>query len=159
MARNKRQAHDVEVGPLGPGHDPENDPLKGLRGVMAGTLVLESIVILLVLTVITRVHDGEDATTFNIVYVTVVGLAMLVAAFLQKKPWAGVLNIVLQVFAIAGFIVHPSMGAMGILFALVWWYIYHLRRNLVERMRRGLLPSQHLDADGNPRSATTPASE
>ncbi|HIW96783.1 MAG TPA: DUF4233 domain-containing protein [Candidatus Corynebacterium gallistercoris] len=132
------------MGPLGPGHAPENDPLKGLRGVMAGTLVLEAIVILLVLTVITRVHDGEYATTFNIVYVVGVGLGMLVAAFMQRVKWADYLNIGLQVLAVAGFIVHPSMGAMGVLFALVWWYIYHLRSNLLERMRRGLLPSQHV---------------
>lgn len=141
MARKNKQA---PMGPLGPGHAPENDPLKGLRGVMAGTLVLEAIVILLVLTVITRVHDGEYATTFNIVYVVGVGLGMLVAAFMQRVKWADYLNIGLQVLAVAGFIVHPSMGAMGVLFALVWWYIYHLRSNLLERMRRGLLPSQHV---------------
>lgn len=141
MARKSKEA---PMGPLGPGHAPENDPLKGLRGVMAGTLVLESIVILLVLTVITRVHDGDGATVFNIAYVLGLGLAMLVAAFIQRMRWADQLNIGLQVLAVAGFIVHPSMGVMGVLFALVWWYIYHLRNNLLERMRRGLLPSQHV---------------
>ena len=41
-----------EVGPLGPGHEPAKDPMKGIRGVMAGTLVLEAITIWLALTVI-----------------------------------------------------------------------------------------------------------
>ena len=36
----------AEYGPLGPGQAPANDPLKGLRGVMAGTHIMEAIVIL-----------------------------------------------------------------------------------------------------------------
>ena len=113
---------------------------------MAGTHILEAIVILLGLTVVTRIHDGDHATVFNIVYVTALGVAMIIAAFLQKAKFADALNIGLQVLAIAGFIVHPSIGAMGLLFAAVWWYIYHLKKNLLERMRRGLLPSQHVTA-------------
>ncbi|MGV0409498.1 DUF4233 domain-containing protein [Corynebacterium resistens] len=146
MAKNRAQ--DVQVGPFGPGHEPATDPLKGLRGVMAGTHILEAIVILLGLTVVTRIHDGEHATVFNIVYVTALGKAMIIAAFLQKAKFADALNIGLQVLAIAGFIVHPSIGAMGLLFAAVWWYIYHLKKNLLERMKRGLLPSQHVGPDG-----------
>lgn len=146
-----------EYGPLGPGHVPANDPMKGLRGVMAGTHIMEAIVILLVLTVITRVDAGSGATTFNMTYVIGLGVAMIVAAFLQKAKWADWLNIALQVLAIAGFIVHPAMGAMGVIFALCWWYIYHLRSNLMRRMERGLLPSQHLDEEGNVRRPATPA--
>ena len=146
-----------EFGPLGPGQAPANDPMKGLRGVMAGTHIMEAIVILLVLTVITRVDAGASATTFNMAYVIGLGGAMIVAAFLQKAKWADWLNIALQVLAIAGFIVHPAMGAMGVIFALCWWYIYHLRSNLMRRMERGLLPSQHLDEEGNVRRPTTPA--
>lgn len=146
-----------EYGPLGPGHVPANDPLKGLRGVMAGTHIMEAIVILLVLTVITRVDAGSAATTFNMSYVIGLGVAMIAAAFLQKAKWADWLNIALQVLAIAGFIVHPAMGAMGVIFALCWWYIYHLRSNLMRRMKRGLLPSQHLDEEGNVRHPVTPA--
>lgn len=133
----------VEYGPLGPGHAPEKDPLKGLRGVIAGTLVMEAIAILLVLTVIARVDNGAYWTTFNWVYVTAVGVAMLLAAFVQSRPWAMSVNLVLQVFALIGFIVHPSMGIMALIFIAVWWYILHLRRNLIARMKRGLLTTQH----------------
>ncbi|MDO5076129.1 DUF4233 domain-containing protein [Corynebacterium sp.] len=133
----------VEYGPLGPGHAPDKDPMKGLRGVMAGTLVMEAIAILLVLTVIARVDDGVYWTTLNWGYVTAVGIAMLAAAFVQRQPWAIWLNLALQVFAVAGFFVHSSMGVMALIFAAVWWYILHLRRNLIERMRRGLLTTQH----------------
>ena len=131
-------AGSSEYGPLGPGHAPAKDPLKGLRGVMAGTLVMESIALLLVLTVIARIDDGAYWTTFNWVYVTVVGVAMFVVAFLQKCRWALAANVVLQ-----GFFVHPSMGIMALIFAAVWWYIFYLRKNLIARMKRGLLTTQH----------------
>lgn len=142
MASNNQQD---KMGPLGPGHAPKNDPLKGVRGVMAGTHIMEAIVIFLVLTVVTRVNNGEAATTFNLIYVSALGLLMVVAAFLQKAKFADPMNIGLQVLAVAGFFVHISMGAVALMFAAVWWYIYHLRGNLVNRMKRGLLPSQHLD--------------
>lgn len=142
MASNNQQDN---MGPLGPGHAPKNDPLKGVRGVMAGTHIMEAIVIFLVLTVVTRVNNGEAATTFNLIYVSALGLLMVVAAFLQKAKFADPMNIGLQVLAVAGFFVHISMGAVALMFAAVWWYIYHLRGNLVNRMKRGLLPSQHLD--------------
>ena len=141
----KHNARPVEMGPLGPGHAPKNDPMKGLRGVMAGTHILEAITILLGLTVVARVQNGDLATPFNIGYVSVLGALMVVAAFLQKAKFADPMNIGLQVLAVLGFIVHISIGAVGILFAAVWWYIYTLKRNMVMRMERGLLPSQHVD--------------
>ncbi|QGU01481.1 hypothetical protein CKALI_02990 [Corynebacterium kalinowskii] len=132
-----------EYGPLGPGHAPAKDPLKGLRGVMAGTLVMEAISLLLVLTVILKVDNGEHWTPLNWGFVTFVGVAMFVWAFMQKLPFALPVNLALQVLAVVGFFVHPSMGIMGLVFVGVWAYILVLRKNLIERMRRGLLTTQH----------------
>lgn len=133
----------IEYGPLGPGQAPVKDPLKGLRGVMAGVLAMEAITLFLVLTVILQVDGGAYWTTFNWVYVTVVATAHLVMAFLQRLPFALPINLLLQVFALGGFFVHPSMGIMALIYIAVWWYLLHLRRNLIERMRRGLLTTQH----------------
>lgn len=134
----------IEYGPLGPGHDPEKDPLKGLRGVMAGTMFMEAISILLVLTVILRVQEGALWTPFNWGYVTAVGVTMVILSFLQGKKWIIPVNIGIQVPALLGFFIHPSMGFMALLFVLVWWYLLTLRKNLIERMKRGLLTTQHL---------------
>ncbi|MBN9644169.1 DUF4233 domain-containing protein [Corynebacterium mendelii] len=131
-------------GPLGKGHAPTKDPMKGLRGVMAGTLVMESISLLLVLTVILRIDGGEHWTTFNWMYVTAIGVAMFVLGFAMKKPWAMAANWILQVLAlVGGVIVHISMGIMAVVFILVWLYIMYLRKVLIERMQRGLLTTQH----------------
>lgn len=134
----------AEYGPLGPGHEPLKDPMKGIRGVMAGTLVMEAITIALVLTVILRVDNGSYWTTFNWVYVTAVAVAMLVAAFMQRFNWSIMMNLGLQVLALAGVFVHFSMGIVAVIFILVWVYLLFLRKNLIERMKRGLLTTQHL---------------
>ncbi|WP_018024453.1 DUF4233 domain-containing protein [Corynebacterium ulceribovis] len=133
-----------KYGPLGKGHAPAKDPLKGLRGVLAGTLVLEAICILLVLTVISRVDEGASWSTFNMVYVTVLGVGMFVAAGFQGRKWAIPVDIALQVLAVGGFIVHPSMGVVGLVFAAVWAYILYLRKQLIERMEKGMLVTQHI---------------
>lgn len=137
-------AEETGYSPLGPGHAPEKDPLKGIRGVMAGTLILEAITILLALTVILRVDDGVHWTTFNWVYVTVLGVAHVVMAFLQRFDWALPVNLVLQVVLLGGFFVHYSVGIIAIIFIIVWWYLLHLRSTLIERMKRGWLTTQHL---------------
>lgn len=133
-----------QYGPLGPGHDPVKDPMKGLRGVMAGTMMMEAITMYLVLTVILRVDGGAYWTTGNWVYVTLVATLMLIVSFLQKRSWAMYMNIALQVLALGGFFVHYSMGIVALLFIAVWAYILHLRKDLVARMQRGYLTTQHL---------------
>lgn len=138
------QQRDPEMGPLGPGHAPENDPMKGVRGVMAGTLVLEAIVFLISLSVVWRVDSGLGPMWLRMGYVTVLGLAMLAAAFVQKSPKAKQINWGLQVFAVIASFTNLAIGVMGLIFVAVWWYIYHLKKIMEERMRRGLLPSQHV---------------
>lgn len=133
-----------EVGPLGKGHAPEKDPMKGIRGVMSGMLMMEAITVFLALTVILRVDDGAHWTTFNWVFVTVLGSAHLIMAFLQRFSWALPVNLALQVVLLAGFFVHPSIGIIAIIFIIAWWYLVHLRSNLIARMDRGLLTTQHL---------------
>ncbi|CAB0574136.1 hypothetical protein CIP107534_01785 [Corynebacterium diphtheriae] len=135
---------DEQYGPLGPGHAPVKDPMKGLRGVMAGTMMMEAISFYLVLTVILRVDNGAYWTTPNWVYVTAVSTVMLLLSFLQGKKWVLGADIGIQVFALAGFFVHVSMGIMAIVYIAVWWYLLYLRKNLLERMKRGLLTTQHL---------------
>ncbi|MDN5682262.1 DUF4233 domain-containing protein [Corynebacterium glyciniphilum] len=129
--------------PLGPAHEMQVDPFKGLKGMMAGIMLMEAITVLLVLAVVGVVDDGAHATVFNMTYVAALGVAMVVASFLQFRPWADKMNIGLQVLAVLGVIVHPTMLFVAILFILAWWYTYHLRANVKSRMDRGLLPAQH----------------
>ena len=120
------------VSPLGMGHAPVKDPIKGLSGVLSGTLVMEAITVLLILLVVLKVDGGEHWTTFNWVYITVIGLAHLALAFMQKRPWALWADLGLQI---------------PLIFGIVWFFIVKLRSEMVQRMRHGYLVTQHLGAD------------
>ncbi|MEE2035489.1 DUF4233 domain-containing protein [Rhodococcus chondri] len=125
---------DQEFGP------PTTDPWKGFRGVAAGTLVLEAIVVLLVLPVIATLGGGLTALSGG--YVIGLAVAMVVGAGLQRRSWAMPYNIGLQVLTVLGFFVDLSLGAIGVLFSAVWAYLLYLCKDIQEREARGLLPGQ-----------------
>ncbi|OEX92071.1 DUF4233 domain-containing protein [Corynebacterium sp. Marseille-P4321] len=141
---------EPEMGPLGPGKAPVKDPIQGLHGVLVGTLIMEAITIFLILTVILKVNDGQYWTTFNWVYVTIVGLAHVVATFFQKKPWALWLDLALQIPLLIGFFVHWSVPVVGVIFGFVWFLIVKMRSEILQRMRHGYLVTQHLGTSEDP---------
>lgn len=110
---------------------PPRDPWKGLRGVMAGTLILETIVVALALPVVAKLGGGVSGTAWWII----VGLAvaMLLAAFVQRRRWGLPLALALQLVMIACWPLVPTLGALGVIFALVWAYLLWLRRDLTRR--------------------------
>lgn len=119
---------------------PATDPWKGFRGVCAGTLVLEAIVVLLALPVAATVGGGLSWLSGG--FIVVLALAMILGAGIQGKSWAMPYNLVLQAAMIAGFLVHPSLGVLGLIFAGVWGYLIYLRRDIIRRSDEGLLPGQ-----------------
>ncbi|MCJ0893005.1 DUF4233 domain-containing protein [Rhodococcus sp. ARC_M12] len=119
---------------------PTNDPWKGFRGVCAGTLVLEAIVVLLSLPVVAVVGGG--ATWFSTIYIVLLAVAMIAGAGKQGEPWAMKFNLILQVFVLLGTVFHLSIGIVGLIFIAVWLYLLYLRRDITERIRRGMLPGQ-----------------
>ncbi|MBF6097944.1 DUF4233 domain-containing protein [Nocardia cyriacigeorgica] len=118
------------------------DPWKGLRGVMAGTLVLEAIVVLLALPVVADVGGGLSWLSGT--YLVTLAVVMILGAGLQRRPWAVPFNLGLQVLVIAGAFIHVSIGVIGILFAIVWAFILILRNDVKRRMDLGVLPSQRI---------------
>ncbi|GAA3242221.1 DUF4233 domain-containing protein [Pseudonocardia petroleophila] len=118
------------------------DPMKGIRGVFAATLVLESIVVLLALLVLPKFGDG--ATPLGVGLIAAVAVGMIVASGLQRRPWGLAVALALQVAVLlCGFLV-PALAIMGIVFVLVWAGLLFLRRDVALRMERGELPSQQV---------------
>ena len=114
--------------------DPEvrPDPLRGLSGVFAATLVMEAIVVGLALLVVGRFGGGFGSPAGW--YTAGLAVAMLAAAFVQRRPWGLELALVLQVAMVVGWFAHPALGAMGLLFVLVWSYLLHLRQKILRRL-------------------------
>ena len=122
---------------------PAPDPMKGVRGVFAATLLLESIVVLLALLVLPKF--GTGATPLGVGVITALAVAMIVACGLQRRPWGLRLALALQVVMIGCGLIVPALGVMGGVFALVWAALLLMRRDVAAKMARGELPSQQLD--------------
>ncbi|MGK8505118.1 DUF4233 domain-containing protein [Nocardia asiatica] len=121
---------------------PATDPWKGFRGVMAGTLVLEAIVVLLALPVVADVGGG--VTWLSGTYLVALAVVMFLGAGLQRRSWALPFNLVLQVFVLLGALIHLSIGVIGVVFGVVWGFLLVLRADVRGRMEKGLLPSQRI---------------
>ncbi|HZU48629.1 MAG TPA: DUF4233 domain-containing protein [Mycobacterium sp.] len=121
------------------------DPWKSFRGVMAGTLILEAVVVLLALPVVGAVGGGLTAASLT--YLIGLAAVLLLLAGLQGRPWAIWVDLALQTAVIAGFAVYPGIGFIGVLFTLVWVLIAYLRAEVRWRQQRGLLPGQQQPPD------------
>lgn len=119
---------------------PTVDPWRGLRGVMAGTLILEAIVVLLAFPIVVRVGGG--LTVWSGIYLAVLTVAMILGSGLQGRSWALSYDLALQAITIAGWFIHWSIGVVGVVFGLVWLYIAYIKRDVRLRMERGLLNGQ-----------------
>ncbi len=120
---------------------PTNDPWKGLRGVMAGTMVLEVIVIILAFPIVWRLGGGLTWVSGG--YLALLVLAMIAACGMQgRPPYALKLDLALQVVVIAGGVFHWSIAAVGVIFGSVWLYIRYIKMDVEKRVELGMLPGQ-----------------
>lgn len=116
------------------------DPWKSFRGVMAGTLILEAIVVLLALPVVSAVGGGLSAV--STAYLIGVAVLLVLMAGVQGRPWAIWANLSVQLLLIVGWALYPGVGFIGLLFTVVWLLIAYLRAEVLRRQKRGLLPGQ-----------------
>ncbi|MGE0214811.1 DUF4233 domain-containing protein [Mycolicibacterium sp.] len=107
---------------------------------MAGTLILEAIVVLLALPVVGAVGPGLTAGSTG--YVVGVAVLLGLLAGVQGRSWAIWANIGVQVLLIGGWFVYPGLSFIGVLFLVVWVLIAYLRAEVLRRQKRGLLPGQ-----------------
>lgn len=116
------------------------DPWKSFRGVTAGILILEAIVVLLALPVVVVADGGLTPLTGT--YLIGLAVVLILLAGLQGRSWAMWVNLAMQLVLIAGWAVNGAVGFIGLIFAGVWLLILYLRSEVKRREERGLLPGQ-----------------
>ena len=116
------------------------DPWKSFRGVMAGTLILEAIVVLLALPVVANLGGGLTMATGGFLIGMAVVLVLL--AGVQGKSWAIWVNVGIQLVLIAGAVLDGAIAFVGVVFLVVWLLIARLRAEVLRRQKHGLLPGQ-----------------
>lgn len=115
------------------------DPWRSFRGVMAGTLILEAIVVLLALPLVARTNG---LTAFSGGCLIGLAVVLILLTGIQGRPWAIWVNLGMQLVVIAGMVVHAAIAFIGAIFAAVWLLIVYLRAEVLRRQRRRLLPGQ-----------------
>jgi hypothetical protein len=114
------------------------DPEKGLRGIMSATLILEAITVLLAIPVAANVDGGTGPV--GITVICLLALLLVGTCAIIARPYAvpGILG--LQVLVIGCWFINPTLGVMGIVFALAWGIILWFRGEFRRRLAAGTLP-------------------
>ncbi|MFE7871528.1 DUF4233 domain-containing protein [Micromonospora humida] len=102
------------------------NPEAAVRGLGAGTLGLEALVLLLAIQPIRLVggHFGGAAIAATVA----LAVAAVLLAGLMRRPWAWSAGTVLQGLLLLAGLLHWSLFGLGVIFALVWAYALHVRR-------------------------------
>ncbi|MFJ6199713.1 DUF4233 domain-containing protein [Micromonospora sp. NPDC092111] len=102
------------------------NPEAAVRGLGAGTLGLEALVLLLAIQPIRVVggHFGGAAIAATVA----LAVAAVLLAGLIRRPWAWPAGTVLQGLLLLAGLLHWSLFGLGVIFALVWAYALHVRR-------------------------------
>jgi hypothetical protein len=105
------------------------NPQAAVRGLGAGTLALE--VIVLLLTIAPLAVMAGDRRGPAIVAALVATVLAIVLAGSMKRNWAWTAGAVLQgLLLVAGFL-HWTLAAVGVIFGLTWAYAMHVRRTIL----------------------------
>lgn len=119
----------MSAGPSGQRPSGLRNPVGAVHGLGAGTLAIETLVLLLAIQPIRLVGGELSGSAIG----AVVALAVLAAvlAGLLRRPWAWHAATALQgMLMLTGFL-HWSLGVLGLIFGAVWLYVLHVRRAIL----------------------------
>ncbi len=102
------------------------NPERAVRGLGAGVLGLEALVLVLAIQPIRVVGGGLSGAAVAVVVALAVAAVLL--AGLMRRGWAWHAGTALQGALMLAGLLHWSLLALGVIFALVWAYSLHVRR-------------------------------
>ncbi|MFI5895578.1 DUF4233 domain-containing protein [Actinoplanes sp. NPDC051513] len=105
------------------------NPQAAVRGLGAGTLILEAVVLLLAIQPI-RILGG-DLSGWGVAAVIGLAVVAILLAGVMSRPWAWVAGAVLQAVLIACGLLHWSLAVLGIIFAGAWAYAAYVRKTIL----------------------------
>jgi hypothetical protein len=119
--------------------------MRSFAGVMALTLLLETVVVLLSIPVVANL--GSGMATWQGVLVVVVAAALLLTCAVLRRPWGIWVAAGLQGVLVVCWVALPALGILGLIFGLVWTVLLWMRWDVAKRMAEGRLPSQQQPTD------------
>jgi hypothetical protein len=105
------------------------NPPAAVRGVGAGALAIEALVLLLAILPLAKLGGHRSGAAIG----AAIGLAVVsaVLAGLLRHRWAWYAGIALQVVLLACGLLHVALAVLGLLFGAVWGYVLAVRRKVL----------------------------
>jgi len=117
----------VSEGSASGGPDPRT--ARAVRGTFATALVLEALVVLLVPRTVAQF--GSGLTAWKLAVLLVLAGLFVLAAGLVGRTYGLAVGTALQAALIACGFLTRAMFVLGVIFALVWYYLLRVRRDLL----------------------------
>jgi hypothetical protein len=105
------------------------NPGAAVRGLGAGTLVLEAIVLLLAIQPI-RIFGGH-LSGWGVGVVVALAVLCIAVAGVMKRRWAWAAGTVIQGLLLVSGLLHWSLAGVGLIFGAAWVYATHVRRKIL----------------------------
>ncbi len=112
---------------------------------MAALLTFEAVAILLGIPV--AQNTGQRVGIVGVVLICALAAAHVGACAVVSRPFAVPVIAALQALLIACWALSTPLGVMGIVFTLVWFAVWYMRREFRRRMATGTLPGPGGAAD------------
>ena len=105
------------------------DPAAAVRGVGAGALAIEALVLLLAIVPLTKLagHGAGPAVGAAVVLAVLAG----VLAGLLRYRWAWYAGLAVQVVLLVAGLVNVALGVLGLIFGAVWIYVLNVKRSVL----------------------------
>jgi Protein of unknown function (DUF4233) len=105
------------------------NPQAAVRGLGAGTLILEAIVLLLAIQPI-RIMGGHLSGNGVAAVITLAALCALLAGLMRRR-WAWAAGTAVQALVLAAGLLHWSLAVLGLIFGAAWAYATYVRRTIL----------------------------
>ncbi|PRY61728.1 DUF4233 domain-containing protein [Glycomyces artemisiae] len=103
------------------------DPARAARSLAAVALAFEALALLMAIVPMRMILDEPTPATVAVIVLVIAAVAL---AGMAKRPWVWPAGAVLQLAVIACWPIHWSLGVAGLIFACVWLYCWHVKRQL-----------------------------
>ena len=105
------------------------NPPGAVRGVGAGTLVIEAVVMLMA--IVPLVKLGGANVGASVAVVVTFAVVCLVLAGLLRYRWAWYAGMAVQVGLLLTGLLNVALGVLGLVFGAVWIYVLNVRRSVL----------------------------
>jgi hypothetical protein len=105
------------------------NPAAAVRGVGAGALSAEALVLVLAIVPLAKVGGPSRGGAIGLVVVLALVACGLIGVL--RRGWAWWAGAIVPAALIAGGLLHWTLAALGVLFGLLWGYVLYVRRTVL----------------------------